>query len=303
MKLNLHHLRIFYTVVSTGSFSLAAEQLFISQPAVSKAVRELEKQHNLTLIERGARAKKLQLTNGGIMLFEHARSIFALEKVALDDIHAHTGLKQGTLVIGTSTTIAGYWLAPYLAKFSRQYPNIKLEVTVANTQNISQALIDCTIDLALVEGTVNEPRIEAIAWQSDPLSVVVSPDIAPHNLSTTWLNDQNWLVREPGSGTLETTLSLLAKHQIIPRHTTQLGSNEAIAHAVVQGMGLAMLPAVVVENLITLKRLVTLTLTKNSTLARPLTFLKYRDRSDSPAAKSFTQCLFNEQAKLLDNGQ
>ncbi|WP_438864070.1 LysR family transcriptional regulator [Neptunicella sp.] len=294
MKLNLHHLRIFYTVVNTGSFSLAAEQLFISQPAVSKAVRELEEQHNLRLIERGVRGKKLQLTDGGAMLIEHARSIFALEQAALDGLHAHTGLKQGTLVIGTSTTIAAYWLAPYLAEFHQRFADIKLEVIVANTQTISQALLDCTIDLALVEGTVSDPRIDAIHWQFDPLIVVASPNITGNDISTKWLNNQTWLVREPGSGTLETTLSLLAKHQIIPQHSIQLGSNEAIAHSVVQGMGLAMLPLAVVEDLITLQRLMPVSLPDQKTLGRPLTFLNYRERPDSPAARRFIECLFDD---------
>ncbi|WP_416307002.1 LysR family transcriptional regulator [Neptunicella sp. SCSIO 80796] len=294
MKLNLHHLRVFHTVVNCGSFSVAAEQLFISQPAVSKAVKELETQHGLALIDRGSRGKKLQLTDGGNMLFEHAHSIFSLEQAALNDIHARTGLKSGTLIVGTSTTIAAYWLAPFLAKFSQQCPEINLEVQVANTQSISQALIDCSIDIALVEGKVDEPRIEAIHWQSDPLVVVANPAINSDKLSTDDLNRLTWLVREPGSGTLETTLTLLANHQIVPQRTIQLGSNEAIAHAVVQGMGLAMLPYAVVDNLIELKRLTKLLLPSQSQLSRPLTFLKYRDRPASPAARHFTECLFQQ---------
>src|SRR5690606_6469363 len=121
------------------------------------------------------------------------------------------------------------------AEFSQKLPEINLEDQVANTESIRQALINCSIDIASVEGKIDEPRIDAIHWQSDPLVVVASPAINTDKLSIDALNHHTWLVREPGSGTLETTLTLLAKHQISPQHRIQLGSNEAIAHAVVQG--------------------------------------------------------------------
>ncbi len=140
--MNLHALRVFYTVAKLGSFSGAAEALFISQPAVSKALKELEYQLNIQLIERASKGKKLTLSEGGQALFEHARSIFAIEKAAIEDIKSRTGLKRGTLVIGTSTTIASYWLPPYLAKFCAQYPDIKVEVQVANTAQIEHAYLN-----------------------------------------------------------------------------------------------------------------------------------------------------------------
>ena len=115
--MNLHSLRVFYTVAKLGSFSGAAEALFISQPAVSKALKEQEHQLNIQLIERASKGRKLTLSEGGQALYDHARSIFAIEKAAIEDIKSRTGLKRGTLVIGTSTTIASYWLPPYLAKF------------------------------------------------------------------------------------------------------------------------------------------------------------------------------------------
>jgi DNA-binding transcriptional LysR family regulator len=84
--MNLHALRVFHTVAKLGSFSAAAEALFISQPAVSKALKELEYQLNIQLIERASKGKKLTLSEGGQTLFEHARSIFAIEKSAIVDI-------------------------------------------------------------------------------------------------------------------------------------------------------------------------------------------------------------------------
>ena len=78
-------------------------------------------------------------------------------------MRARVGLKRGRLIVGASTTIAGYWLPAYVAKFARQYPSIQLQIRVGNTQAVGQALIGCEIDVALVEGVVDDPRIVAIA--------------------------------------------------------------------------------------------------------------------------------------------
>src|SRR5438309_11871436 len=118
MHINLHLLRIFCAVAEHKSFSRAADTLFVSQPAVSKAVRELERQLELPLLERGAAgAKGVRLTANGAALFDHGRGIFALERAAAEDIRARVGLKRGRLAVGASTTIAGYWLPPYAAAY------------------------------------------------------------------------------------------------------------------------------------------------------------------------------------------
>jgi DNA-binding transcriptional LysR family regulator len=289
MKLNLHLLRLFYTVVQQGSFSAAAQSLFISQPGISKAIRELENQLNLPLIERGARGRAMRLTESGQVLFEHARSIFALEKAALNEIHARNGLKKGTLIIGASTTIAAYWLGPLLARFLKEFPQINIEVQVANTHVISQALIDCAIDMALVEGSVQDARIDVKHWQQDQLSLVTAPSNQPSHITNLaqWLEKQLWLMRESGSGTREISMLLFEQQGLHPAGRMELGSNEAIARAVAAGIGIALLPQVVVEDLLTLGKLVSIPLADNQYLSRQLSFIQYRDRPLSPAAQAF----------------
>tara|TARA_R110000744_G_scaffold26752_20_gene65604 strand:+ start:4773 stop:5669 length:897 start_codon:yes stop_codon:yes gene_type:complete len=292
--MNLHALRVFHSVAHLRSFSQAAEALCISQPAVSKALKELEHQLGMQLIERAARGKKLALTDGGQSLFNHARSIFAIEQAALEDVRARTGLKQGTLVVGASTTIAGYWLAPYLACFNQQYPQIKVEVQVANTAQIEQTLLACTIDLALVEGDARDPHISSQHWQDDPMSIVCSTAFTPSDDKEKWLSKQRWLLREPGSGTRQMSFSLLAEQGITVNDSMQLGSNEAIARGVAQGMGVALLPQVVTADLLELKKIKVISTKESSLLSRPLYQLKYRDRPLSPAANAFAQILYQE---------
>jgi len=295
--MNLHLLRIFSSVAEHRSFSRAAAALFISQPAVSKAVRQLEQQLDLALVERGLggarRAQGVRLTESGQALFEHARGIFALEHAATEEVRARVGMQRGRLTIGASTTIAGYWLPPYAAEFARRFPSAQLHVRVGNTRVISEALIGCEIDLALVEGQVNDPRIIASHWRDDELQIIASPAAArrrEHTLAE--LNARVWLLREPGSGTREVTDLIMRAERITPERTVEFGSNEGIARAVAAGLGIAVLPGRVVRELTRIGELRPLTLHAAApAFKRPLFRLQLRERPASPLQRAFCELL------------
>ena len=243
--MNLHLLRMFVAVVEHQGFSRAAEALFVTQSAVSKGVRELEHQLALPLVERGAGSgtqagRGIRLTDGGQALYEHARGIFAMERLALEDVRDRVGLRKGALRIGASTTVAGYWLPPLVARFMQRFPDVQVELQVGNTGDTSRAIVDGRLDVAFVEGTVDDPRIVATFWRSEPLQVVVAGDAtlgAARRPTLAALNRQTWLVREPGSGTRQVADALLAARGIAPQRQVEIGSNEAIAHAVAHGAG------------------------------------------------------------------
>ncbi len=298
--MNLHLLRIFAAVAEHRSFSRAASGLFISQPAVSKAVRQLEHQLDLTLIERGPGgmrgARGVRLTESGQALFDHARGIFALERAATEEVRARVGLKRGRLVVGASTTIAGYWLPRYAARFARQVPAVQLQVRVGNTQTIGRALIDCEIDLALVEGQVDDERIVASHWRDDELQIIAHPEAAfarRRSVTVEELNAQTWLLREPGSGTREVTDRVTRAQRIEPERTIEFASNEGIARAVAAGLGVAMLPACVVRELVRMGEVRVLMRTHGSgaALLRPLYLLQLRERPPSPLVREFCTLL------------
>ncbi|UYZ84431.1 LysR family transcriptional regulator [Entomomonas sp. E2T0] len=290
MKLNLHLVRIFYQIVESQSFTKAAEKLFISQSAVSKAIRELETQLGLSLIERNmAGVKKnrtIKLTEDGRILFEHARAIFSLEKVAIDDLQARIGLKQGKLRVGASTTVASYWLANYVTAFHQKYPNIELNIKVGNTEMMRQALINCDIDLAIVEGEVDDQRIHREVWQQEELSIITSPDM---NLSLKELSNQLWLVREQGSGTYKVTENMLQTLNVKPKQRLIMASNEGIARMVACGAGVAILPACIVEDLITLKKVKVLQLPQAKKLIRALYLITLQERPISTLLQRFIE--------------
>lgn len=296
--INLHLLRVFFVVAEQRSFSRAAVLLFISQPAVSKAVRELENQLRLPLVERGAGGarpgKGMRLTESGQAMYEHARGIFALERAALEEVRARVGLTRGQLVIGASTTIAGYWLPRYTAQFFREHPSVRLEVRVGNTQEISAQLIDCNIDVALVEGAVSDARIVATHWRDDELRIIAHPDsplARKRQPGSGHLNAETWLLREAGSGTREFSERMMKQHGIEPQRIVEFGSNEGIVRAAAAGMGVAMVPAQAARELYMLNEVRLVNYPHAGSLLRPLFLLTLRDRPLSPLARAFCNML------------
>ncbi|WCE05380.1 LysR substrate-binding domain-containing protein [Pseudoxanthomonas sp. JBR18] len=291
--LNLHLLRVFAAVVEHNGFSRAAEALFVSQSAVSKALRELEHQLDLPLIDRSG-GRGVRLTEGGQALYRHARGIFAMERAAMDEVRERVGLRRGGLRIGASTTVAAYWLAEAFAAHVVRQPQLDSALEVGNTEEVVAALIDCRIDAGFVEGPAHDERIVATRWREEPLQAVIAAQ-APlgqaRRASAKQLAAQCWLVREPGSGTREVAEHLLAARGITPARSVEIGGNEAIARAVAAGAGVAILPAAVVADFIADGRLRALGLPDGPALQRPLYRLELGNRPRSPALEAFLQAL------------
>ena len=287
--MNLNQLRHFYTVICQGSFSKAAEALFVSQPAISKSVNELEGYLGMALVERASRGKELRLTEHGKVLFHYARSIFALEQAASNEMLARQKLQQGTLTIGLSPTIANYCSADIIAAFMQRYPEIVLDVVVESTHRLCEQLIDCQLDLALVEGgDIDSTIFTSTQWKMDPMVIVAK---APLHMDQ--LNEQTWLLRESGSMTRNMMNALLTSHGITPQRIIEVGSNEAIANYIKQGIGISLLPKVVIQDLLDLAQLTVIT--EQDSLYRELRWIRCHERPLSPAAQAFHQLLFQHQ--------
>lgn len=287
MQLNLHLLRLFVAVAEAGSFSRAAEALWISQPAVSKGISELEHQLDLALLERGqggsrGGAKGIHLTEAGTALLSHARAIFAIERTALEDVRARVGVQRGSLSVGASTTVASYWLPPFIARFHAQHPFVAPKLVVGNTQWICEQLAQRSIDLALVEGEVDDDRFDTAFWRDDPLALVVPPGPAAGLQAV--LGAGRWILREPGSGTRQAAEAVLHRlgHPAAP--WMEMASNEAIARTVASGLGASILPRAVVADLLQLGALQELALQGAEDLSRPLYRVTLKGRPLSPAA-------------------
>ncbi len=292
--MKLHLLRIFTVVAEHMSFSKAAEALYISQPAVSKAVRELENQLGQPLLERGA--GKLRLTEAGTLLAERGRAILTIEQAAEEDLSAIGTLQHGVLRIGASTTIAAYLLPPIIAAYLRQYPGVDLRLHIQNTQTIVGLLLNYQVDVALVEGPVADERIVSEPWRVDELVVIAAPRhpfvarAGRTGISVSLLADEIFLIREPGSGTRQVAEQALAEHGVWLRHTVEFGSTEAIKQTVAAGLGLAILSQATILDELSLHKLVTIQI-EGVMIKRTLTRIKLQGRIPSPAARAFDQML------------
>ncbi len=292
--MKLHLLRIFSAVAQHMSFSRAAEALYISQPAVSKAVRELEHQLGVALFERGA--GKLNLTEAGALLAERGRAIMAIEQTAEEDLRVLKGVQRGILRIGSSTTIATYLLPPVIATYLREHPNIDLYLTIQNTHTILNLLLDYQVDIALVEGSVADERIECEPWRPDELVVIAAPghplvaNAEGLPVPVSRLADELFLIREPGSGTREVGEAALAKSGVVPKRTIELGSTEAIKEAVAAGLGLAIVSKATVVDQLALNKLAILPCA-DLEIRRTFTRVRLIGRTPSPAARALDQLL------------
>jgi DNA-binding transcriptional LysR family regulator len=277
MALNLHHLRIFAAVLEHRGFTRASAALHLSQPAVSKAVRELERHTGMRLLERGTRS--LAPTDAGALLYERARELFGAERAAEEDLRALRGLERGRLHVAASTTIATYLLPPLLARFHAAHPGIRLRVTSVNTRRVARLLVDRRADIALVEGPVDHPRIEVHPWRDDELVVVVP---AAHPLAQrrrpplAALAGVPFIVRERGSGTRVVAEAALAAQGFTPSETIELGGNEAITRAVAAGLGVTIISRVAVDDQVALGR-VAIVRVAGLDIRRTFTELRLRD--------------------------
>jgi DNA-binding transcriptional LysR family regulator len=291
MTLNLHHLRVFASVAEHGGFSRAAIALRLSQPAVSKTVQELERQVGVALFDRVARTPKL--TDAGTSLLVRARELFGVARLAEEELAALRGLDRGILRVGASTTIATYFLPPLLAWFHAQHPGVTLRVLSANTRAVARRLLEGRLDIALVEGPVHHERISVAAWRQDEL-VVIAP--AAHHLLRKRkvvpadLADETFILREPGSGTRDVAESELARYNVHPTASMQLGSTEAIKQAVAAGLGLAVVSRASAADQLALGYIAVVRL-RGVTFRRDLSELQLIGRAASPSAAAFRALL------------
>jgi DNA-binding transcriptional LysR family regulator len=293
MALNLHLLRLFATVARHRSFSRAADALHLSQPAVSKGVRDFEAQIGNRLLERGG-SGGVSLTEAGRGLMRHAATLFAAERAAEEELTALRGLQRGTLSLGASTTVATYHLPPVLGAFHKQHPEIELRLSSANTHTIVEMLNARELDIALVEGRVADPNIDVLPWREEAMVLIAAPDHRLARVSAPIgreaLNDEIVLVREPGSGTRGVVLDALEAHRIVPRLIVEIGSTEAIKQIVAGGFGIAIVSVAAAADQLALGKVVVLTV-RDFAVRRMLSRLSLPSRQPSSSARTFNALL------------
>lgn len=302
MAINLHHLRLFAAVVDEGGFTRAAARLNLSQPAISKSLTELERQLHVNLLDRSGRT--VRLTEAGRTLHARARELFGVERVAEQELRELRGLKRGVLRIGASTTIATYLLPAVLGRFHRRHPRVRIRTASANTRAVLRMLLESRVDLALVEGPVSDPRVEIIPWRDDELVVIAPPGhrlVSEQPVQPSRLEQELFLVREPGSGTRTVSVRALAKHGIHLTDTMRVGGTEAIKQAVAAGLGLAIVSRAAAADQLALGKLAILSV-EGLEIRRTLTQLRMRGRVSSAVSLELERLLAESALESESDG-
>jgi DNA-binding transcriptional LysR family regulator len=230
-------------------------------------------------------------------LYERARELFGVERVAERELRELRGLKRGILRVGASTTIATYFLPPILGRFHLRHPRVRIQASSANTRTILRRLLESRIDVALVEGPVEHPRVDIVPWREDELAVIAPPDhplLRRTDVVARDLAPQQFLVREPGSGTREVTEAALARLGVQLENTMRVGGTEVMKQAVASGLGLAIVSRTAAADQLALGRIAVLPV-KDLVIRRTLTQLKLRDRATGAAAREL-EALLDEPA-------
>lgn len=197
-------LQVFNTVAKRLNFTKAAQELFITQPAVTKHIHEIEKHFKVKLFERNG--TKIKLAPAGETLLQYTEQLFTVYRNLEFELNAFSQQHTGKLRIGASTTVAQYVLPPVLAAFHTKFKDIKLTMSINNTEQIEQALQDKSIDLGIIEGQSKNNLFKYTEFVKDELVLVVSANnpLAKKNaIDPQELLNIPLLMREPGSGTLE----------------------------------------------------------------------------------------------------
>jgi len=251
---------VFLSVAENLSFSKAAEELFISQPAVTKHIKELENKYKISLFER--KGNKILLTKAGKLAYSHLKVIKQQYRELEFDLGRLGDIFKGELRIGASSTISQYIIPHVMADFHQRYPNIVLYLLNGNSFEMEQKLLENEIDMALVENSSSQANIRYSTFMNDEIVVVAGYNSVYSKRKTISLSDFQEIpivLREQGSGTLEVINKALVASGLQYQDLNvaiHLGSTEAIKNFISKFDGIALLSDKSVEKEIRYKELV-----------------------------------------------
>ncbi|GAB2884501.1 selenium metabolism-associated LysR family transcriptional regulator [Uliginosibacterium flavum] len=236
-------LQVFHAVAKHGSFTRAAETLYMTQPAVTFQIKQLEEQFNTRLLDRGH--GRVTLTPAGDIVFAYAERILGLSDEMETRIAELTDELTGVLTIGTSQTIAGYWLPMLLDKFMKKHPRVIPRVFVANSENIENRVAAHELDVGLVEKQASDPALECTLACQDELLVIVAQGhelAAASSFKASDLQGHPFIDRDPGAAIRALAEDFFRANGVPPEslnRRAELGSLPSILHLVKQGLGFA----------------------------------------------------------------
>lgn len=250
-------LNVFVTVVEKRNFSRAAEELHMTQPAVSQYIKNLEESLGTKLLERSNRS--VELNKAGEIVYHHAKellNLYSKMNYLLDDL---TNRASGKITIGASYTYGEYVLPHVIAKIRHNYPLITPSITIGNSTEIGDLVYSHQLDVGIIEGDYPARDMKVDDFTEDEMVIVGAPSHGQVENGSI-LENEMWIVREAGSGTREATEKMWKQLEITPANTMAFGSTQLIKESVEAGIGISFLSRWTIRKELELGSLVVLTI-------------------------------------------
>jgi DNA-binding transcriptional LysR family regulator len=297
-NVSLRQLTIFEALARHLSFSRAAEELHLTQPAVSMQVQNLEAMAGLPLTEQ--MGKRIRLTAAGEEIAQLARRIGLQLRETEEALLAMKGAQGGRLLIGVVST-AKYFAPTLLAQFKRHHPGVELRLSVNNRDAVVRQLAENEIDIAIMGTPPNELDTVAEVFAEHPLVFICAPDhplAKKKNISPAMLSREILLIRESGSGTRRALERYLEENKLTPGETMEMGGNETLKQAVMAGLGIAFISEHTIGLELSVKRIKVLDVL-GTPVKRQWHLVHRAEKRLLPVASAFREFMRSEAAQLL----
>lgn len=247
--MNLNQLKIFYTAAKRGNLSKAAEDLYITQPAVTKGIQRMQEQYDIRLMDRFG--KKMVLTHAGEVLFKIAEKIFELEKHAEESIREFKQRKKGRIRIQASESFGAYYLPSIMNPFSKAHPLINISVNILPSEHVVRNIAELECDIGFISYSIDHEKVRIREILEDQLVFILPPDhpiCRQKKFKPKDLEGNPMIVHEKKSTPHQVFNEFIEKNNIAVTSSLELSSNRAIKLAVESGLGIALISRKVAQD-------------------------------------------------------
>jgi DNA-binding transcriptional LysR family regulator len=290
--MNLNQLKIFYLAAQKGSLSAAAEELYITQPAVTKGIQRLQEHYDIKFLHHIG--KKLVLTDAGEVLYKIAEKIFEMESQAEESIRDFQQRKRGHIRILSSESFGDYYLPHILIPFSKSYPLVRISMNILPTEQVVENTATLNNDIGFISYPVQNKKLSVVEVLEDQLVIITPLDhmlAEKSSLTAADLENQLVIMHETGSAPRRAIEDYIRTHNIALKIPLEISSNRAIKRAVEEGIGVALISRRVANEQIQAGRLKAIPIS-DASMCRKFYIVHHKDKYISETLQNFLDMVF-----------